>query len=78
MYHAWEKCIKNLDQKPEGNRPLGSHRHRLEDNKSITSYLKEAMWVGSSGLISLGIGTSGRRLRSQHCILRINKLREIA
>jgi len=27
-----EKCIKFLVKKPEGKRPLGSSRHRCEDN----------------------------------------------
>jgi hypothetical protein len=30
--------------KPEGQRPLGRHRHRLEDN--ITMDLKEIVWEG--------------------------------
>jgi hypothetical protein len=31
--HAWERsAYKVLEGKPEGKRPLGRHRHRLEDN----------------------------------------------
>jgi hypothetical protein len=34
--------------KPEGQRLLGSHRHRLKDN--IKMYLQEVGWWGRQGL----------------------------
>jgi hypothetical protein len=37
-------AYKILIGKPEGKRPLGRRRHRLEDN--IRSYLKEIGWEG--------------------------------
>jgi hypothetical protein len=40
-----EKCIQSFDGKTEGKRPLGKHRHRLEDN--IKMDLKE---IGMQGV----------------------------
>jgi hypothetical protein len=43
MWHTWEKNIyKVLMRKPEGKRPLGRPRHRLEDG--IRMDLREIGW----------------------------------
>jgi hypothetical protein len=44
--------------KPEGKRPLGRPRHRLEDN--IRMDLQEVRWGSWTGLIWLRIGTGDR------------------
>jgi hypothetical protein len=45
MWHAWErKVYRVLVGTPEGKRPLGRPRHRLEDG--IIMDLREAGWVG--------------------------------
>jgi hypothetical protein len=46
-----------LAGKPEGKRPLGSPRHRWEDN--IKMDLREIGWGDMTGLIWLRIRTSG-------------------
>ena len=47
-------------RKPEGNRPLGRHRHRWEDNiKMDPQEVGCGVWSGSSWL---RIGTGGGRL----------------
>jgi hypothetical protein len=43
--------------KPEGRRPLGTPRHRREDNIKID--LQEVGWGAWTGLIWLRIGTGG-------------------
>jgi hypothetical protein len=49
-----------LVQKPEGKRPLGRLRHRLEDNIELD--LQEVGWRAWTGLIWLRVGTGGRHL----------------
>ena len=44
-------------RKPEGRRPLGRSRHRLEDNIKID--LREVGWGAKTGSIRLRIGTGG-------------------
>jgi hypothetical protein len=39
-----EKCVQNLVGKPKGNRTLGRHKRRREDN--IRVGLTEVRWVG--------------------------------
>jgi hypothetical protein len=46
--------------KPDGKRPLATHRHRLEDN--IKMDLQELGGGARTGLIWLRIGTGGGRL----------------
>ena len=58
----WRGAYRVLVGKPEGKRPLGSPRHRWEDN--IKMGLQEVgCGVGAwSGLIWLRIWTGGRHL----------------
>jgi hypothetical protein len=51
---------KILDGNPEGKRPLGIYRRRLEDN--IRMDLREIRWKLWTGFIWLRVGTSGRLL----------------
>jgi hypothetical protein len=46
-----------LYHRPEGRRPLGRPRHRLEDN--IKMNLREVGWGARTGSIWLRIGTGG-------------------
>ena len=57
MYWGKEGCLQNFGGKPEGKRPLGTHRHRWEDN--IKMDLQEVGWGAWTVLIWFGIGTGG-------------------
>jgi hypothetical protein len=50
-------AYRGLVDRPEGRRPLGRPRRRLEDN--IKMYLREVGWGTWTGLIWFRIGTGG-------------------
>jgi hypothetical protein len=53
-------AYKVLVGRPEGKKPLGTPRHRWEDN--IKMDLQEVGWGAWTGLIWLRPGTGGRLL----------------
>jgi hypothetical protein len=56
--HVWGRgAYRILVGRPEGKKPLGRYRCRLEDN--IKMNLQEVGWRAWSGLIWLRIGTGG-------------------
>ena len=60
--HMWEKrtVYRVLVWKPEGKRPLGRPRYRLQDNIELD--LEEVGWRAWTGLIWLRVGTGGGHL----------------
>jgi hypothetical protein len=50
-------AYRSLVERPEGRRPLGTPRHRWEDN--INMDLQDVGWGAWTGLIWLRIGTGG-------------------